>query len=93
MDHVKDLKKLRDEALGRLQDNPDYRTLRALTALIDDLTLMDASRAPVGDLPQSGKSADNQDANDLPSTAVMSNGKGPGRVANFTASTNASSDS
>ena len=52
MDHIKDLKKLRDDALGRLQSNPDYRTLRALTALIDDLTLMDGSRAGVGDIPK-----------------------------------------
>ena len=43
MDHVQELKKLRDGALNRLQQNPDYRTLRSLTSLIDELTLLGAN--------------------------------------------------
>ncbi|MEO0637405.1 MAG: hypothetical protein AAFY73_12235 [Pseudomonadota bacterium] len=84
MDHIKDLKKLRDDALSRLQSNPDYRTLRALTALIDDLTLMDA-RPGVGDLPK----ADEKELEEELSSAGSANGKGPGRVTNYSASSSA----
>ena len=45
MDHIHELKALRDGALSRLQQNPDYRTLRSLTALIDELTLLGANTA------------------------------------------------
>ena len=79
MDHIQDLKKLRDDALSRLQNNPDYRTLRALTVLIDDLTLMDNPRSqPLSNLP--GVDSDDE--------AKEDDNKGPGRVANFSAKPN-----
>jgi hypothetical protein len=65
MDQISDIKKLRDDALQRLQSNPDYRTLRALTALIDDLTLMGADgqtsplENPPGTAPANGSAKGN----------------------------------
>ncbi|MEO0498843.1 MAG: hypothetical protein AAF141_16060 [Pseudomonadota bacterium] len=89
MDHVKDLKRLRDDALGRLQSNPDYRTLRALTALIDDLTLMDSPRSSVGDIP----TADAKNDQDTVSGPVAANGKGPVRVTNFASTATSATNS
>lgn len=37
MEHIKQLKTIRDEALGRLQTNPDYKLLTSLDTLIIEL--------------------------------------------------------
>jgi hypothetical protein len=77
MEHIKDLKRLRDDALNRLQSHPDYRTLRALTTLIDDLTLMDPVDAhnPLDNLP--GVKLDEKEKDQA--SAGQSNGKMPNR--------------
>ena len=37
MEHIKQLKTIRDEALSRLQTNPDYKLLTSLDSLIIEL--------------------------------------------------------
>lgn len=86
MEHIKQLKSIRDEALTRLQTNPDYKLLTSLDSLIVELegvtALAELAEKSVTPTPPSKQAntkdkADSIDAAfDKLNTAKMTNGTG-----------------